>query len=84
MGNDPTEGFRKNLVTSINSQPEEREKLEGVYGKEDVFDTDEVGEKFEITSFLAPFAIVRRKSDGVKGILMFQDTPRFYFNFRED
>jgi len=84
MGNDPTEDFRRNLVASINSEPEEREKLEGVYGKEDVFDTEEVGEKFEITGFLAPFAMARRKSDGVKGTLMFQDTPRFYFNFQEN
>ena len=83
MDNDPTEELRKNLVKSINSQPEEREKLEEVFGKEDVFDTEEVGEKFEITSFLAPFVAVKRKSDGAKGTLMFQHNPRFYFNFQE-
>ena len=30
---------------------------------------------------MAPLVVVRRKSDGVKGSLMFQHSPRFYFGF---
>ena len=30
---------------------------------------------------MAPLIAVRRKSDGVKGSLMFQGSPRFYFGF---
>jgi hypothetical protein len=33
---------------------------------------------------MAPFVVVRRKSDGVKGSMMFQHMPRYYFSFRED
>lgn len=50
----------------------------------DVMTTDEVREKFEVISFLAPFVMVKRKSDGVKGTLEFTHMPRFYFNFIAD
>ena len=43
--------------------------------------TDELREEFEVIGFLAPFVVVRRKSDGVKGSLMFTHSPRIYFNF---
>ena len=49
----------------------------------DVMTTDEVREKFEVISFLAPFVMVKRKADGVKGTLEFTHMPRFYFNFVE-
>ena len=58
-----------------------RKSLEKRYG--DVYDTEEVSEKFEIVSFLAPFVSVIRRSDNVKGCLMFQHNPRFYFHFEE-
>jgi hypothetical protein len=50
----------------------------------DVMTTDEVREKFEVISFLAPFVMVKRKSDGAKGTLEFTHMPRFYFNFIAD
>jgi hypothetical protein len=34
-----------------------------------------------VIGFLAPFVVVRRKIDGVKGSLEFQHHPRFYFGF---
>ena len=49
----------------------------------DVMTTDEVREKYEVISFLAPFVMVKRKSDGVRGTLEFTHMPRFYFNFVE-
>jgi hypothetical protein len=62
----------------------ERERLEAIYGKGNVWDTTEATEAFTFRSFLAPFAIVVRKSDGAPGILEFQHSPRFYFDFTKD
>lgn len=79
--NDPTESMRRDLVGAINSSPQPRELLEKVYGLDGVWDTSELGEKFEVIGFLAPFCVVRRRSDGKKGSVMFQHFPRFYFDF---
>jgi hypothetical protein len=38
-------------------------------------------EEFSVVGFAAPFVVVRRKSDGVKGTLGFTHSPRVYFNF---
>ena len=57
-----------------------REELQEKYGE--VLNTDEATEKYSFQSFLAPFAFVTRKSDGVKGTVQFQHHPRFYFNFQ--
>lgn len=43
--------------------------------------TDELREDFDVIGFAAPFVVVRRKSDGVKGSMEFTHSPRFYFNF---
>jgi len=80
---DPTEAMRMQMVQEINSKPKTREELEDIFGKDNVFDTQEVQEKFVVEGFMAPFTGVIRKSDQVKGVLMFQDTPRFYFDFQE-
>lgn len=58
-----------------------REKLTAAYG--DVYDTQQLGETFEVEGFAAPFVVVRRKSDGVRGSLEFQHMPRFYFRFQK-
>lgn len=46
--------------------------------------TDQLQEDFEVLGFMAPFCMVRRKADGVKGSLMFTHSPRVYFNFKEE
>ena len=46
--------------------------------------TEELIEDFEVIGFLAPFVVVRRKSDSVKGSLEFTHMPRKYFNWKED
>jgi hypothetical protein len=56
-----------------------RQQLEEKYGA--VWNTKEVQQDFTVLSFLAPYVIVVRKSDGAKGRLEFQHSPRFYFNF---
>jgi hypothetical protein len=38
----------------------------------------------EVLGFMAPFVVVRRKSDNVKGSMEFCHSPRFYYNFVED
>ena len=86
--NDTTEGVRRATVAQINSSVEsndrdaERIRLESIHGK--VWDTTEMSAEFECIGFMAPFVVVRRRSDGVKGSLMFQSIPRFYFSFREE
>ena len=85
---DGTEGLRREMVTEINSQVQstntltERERLEERHGE--VWDTQELSRDFEVLSFLAPFVVVIRKVDNVKGTLTFQHRPRFYFDFVED
>lgn len=80
--NDNTEDIRRKMIEDINRDPNGREALEKEYGQ--VWDTNELSRDFEVLGFLAPFVIVRRKSDGVKGSLKFQHSPRFYFSFEPD
>lgn len=88
MCTDPTEGFRRVAVNTINSEVEsndgdsERKRLEEKHGQ--VWNTQELGSEFEVIGFMAPYTVVRRLSDGVKGSMMFQHSPRFYFDFTED
>lgn len=79
---DPTEPIRRLRLVKLNSTPGSRESLESKYGQ--VWDADELARDFEVLGFLAPFVVVRRKSDDMKGSLEFQHHPRFYFNFAED
>jgi hypothetical protein len=76
---DETELIRRQRLAEINAEPGSREALEAEYGQ--VWDTGQLSEDFEVLGFLAPFAVVVRKSDGVKGSLEFQHQPRFYFHF---
>ncbi len=46
-----------------------------------VWDTAQLSEELEVLGFIAPYVVVRRKSDGCKASLEFQHSPRFYFNF---
>ena len=48
------------------------------------WDADQLRTEFEVLGFLAPFVVVRRKADGVKGSLEFTHSPRLYFNFVPD
>jgi len=57
----------------------DRAQLEAECGQ--VWSTGELREAFEVISFRAPFCAVIRKSDGVRGTLEFQHSPRFYFRF---
>jgi hypothetical protein len=80
--NDETETARRARLVEINAKPHGREALEAKHGM--VWDTSELADEFEVIGFLAPFVVVRRKSDGAKGSLEFQHEPRFFFNFQRD
>jgi hypothetical protein len=76
---DPTEEYRRQRAAEINAQPGSRESLEAEHGQ--VWDTDQLTTDFQVLGFSAPFVVVRRKSDGKKGSLEFQHSPRFYYDF---
>ena len=78
--NDETESIRRRQLAEINAQPGSREALEAEHGQ--VWDTQELGRDFEVQGFMAPYVVVRRKSDRQRGSLMFQHSPRFYFAFQ--
>jgi hypothetical protein len=82
---DPTENNRRYMVCKINDKAAEDKKAAIHKYGEPVWTTDEVRDEFEVDSFAAPFMLVRRKSDGRRGSLTFQHSPRFYFhpNFEE-
>lgn len=80
---DSTESIRRALLEEMRaSGPASRESLEAAYGR--VWDTDQLTTEFEVLGFLAPFVVVRRRSDARKGSLSFQHHPRLYFDFIED
>ena len=78
---DGTEALRRLRQAEIN-RGAERQELEHSYGV--LWGPKELAETFEVIGFMAPFVVVRRKSDGKKGSLEFQHHPRFYFNWKED
>lgn len=76
---DPTEAKRREMVAEINAEPGSRELLEQQHGQ--VWNTRQLQEEFSVEAFLAPVAVVRRRSDGVRGTVYFQHSPRFFFDF---
>lgn len=76
---DATESIRREMFAAINSEPGSREYLEAKHGQ--VWDTSQLQDEFEVVGFMAPLVVARRRSDGTKGSLMFQASPRFYFGW---
>jgi len=72
---DNTEALRMVMTAVVNSNPVPEEEKQ--------WTTSELTEEFEVLAFIAPFVVVKRKSDGVKGSLMFKDMPRVYFSWQE-
>jgi len=71
--------IRQLLAEEVNSDPTiTPENLE------ESWTTEQVREQFEVIGFMAPFVVVRRKSDGVMGSLMFKHSPRVYFGWQAD
>lgn len=76
---DETESIRREMVATINANAGPRADLESQHGQ--VWDTGQLTEDFQVLGFAAPFVIVKRRSDGLRGSLMFQNSPRFYYSF---
>jgi pterin-4a-carbinolamine dehydratase len=82
MDSDPTENIRRQMVKEINANPGERAALEAEHGQ--VWDTQELQKDFKVLGFMAPFVVVERIADNVKGSLRFQHHPRYYFGWIKD
>jgi hypothetical protein len=74
---DDTEQLRRAMIES--GQPHD-----DLARAEQRWNTDQLREQFEVHGFLAPFIVVTRKADGVKGSMEFTHSPRLYFNFVAD
>ena len=72
---------QNSAAVQSNNPDAERSRLQKIHGADNVWDTDTLQATFSVQSFMAPFCIVKRKSDGAKGCVEFQHSPRFYFNF---
>jgi antirestriction protein ArdC len=79
---DPTAFLRRERLAQISAEPGTREALEARHGQ--VLDSRQLADQYEALGFLAPYVVVRRKSDGLRGSLEFQHDPRFYFNWHPD
>jgi len=79
---------RKLMAVAIDSQERNQavrmvsEYLESLYGKENVWESEEMQRDFEVVGFAFPFFWVQRKSDGVRGTLAYVRTPRLYYDFK--
>ncbi|WP_339683808.1 hypothetical protein [Gimesia maris] len=76
------ESIRREMTKNINAVEGSREYLEAKHGQ--VWDTTELQQEFSVEGFMAPFVLARRKSDGKRGTLKFQHSPRFYFSFEPE
>jgi hypothetical protein len=70
------------MQAEINAAAAERATLETKHGQ--VWNTQELQEDFTVLGFMAPFVVVRRNSDGIKGAMQFQHSPRYYFGFKAE
>jgi len=86
--NNNTEAFRRARLIALNvavvseDRTNERTRLESAHGR--VWDAEQLAQQFEVLGFMAPYVVVKRRSDGRKRSLEFQHSPRFYFNFLPD
>lgn len=76
---DPTADARAAMIPEMPAELAAR-----VAAGERVWNTNEMSQEFEALGFAAPFIVVRRRADGVKGSLMFTHSPRFYFAWKQD
>jgi hypothetical protein len=60
----------------------ERISMEELYGQ--VWDTKQLQAEYNVIGFAAGFVVVVRKADQVRGSLMFQHMPRFYYKFNKE
>lgn len=76
---DQTDQLRAALLPTMPAAAEKAE-ADGA----ETWDTEGLRRDFEVLGFMAPFVVVRRRSDGVRGSLAFSHNPRVYFDFKAD
>lgn len=76
---DETEAIRRAMLPEMPDH-----LIEAVARGEQVWDTDALTKDFEVLGFMAPFVVVRRKSDGVRGTMKFTHDPRYYFGWQPE
>ena len=69
-------------MTMTTTQEEATRRAELVDGFGAAWDTMELTRDFEVHSFMAPFVMVTRRVDGVRGTMQFDHRPRFYYDFK--
>ncbi len=81
---DPTEHLRKERIVSIQDSDNSRQALQSRVGQ--TWNTSELQENFEALGFLAPYIVVRRKVDQIKGSMEFciSDGERVYHSFEPE
>lgn len=77
---DETEPVRRAMIESGQPQKDLERVMEA---GGDRWDTQELQRDFEVIGFLAPYVVVRRRVDGVRGTMEFTHSPRWYFGFKE-
>ena len=76
---DVFDAMRRELVPEMPN-----EAAEAVGRGETTWDTAGLQRDFIVLGFAAPFVIVVRKADSVRGTLLFQHQPRLYFGFEPE
>jgi len=75
------ERLRVEEAAELNAFAGGRKELQHLWGR--VWNSAELHSEYEVEGFMAPYVVVTRKCDNVRGSLMFQHAPRYYFSFRE-
>jgi hypothetical protein len=78
---DKTEATRRDMIETDEPQ---KDLAEAIGLSEQTWTTEEMVRDFEVLGFMAPFVVVRRRSDGVKGSLEFTASPRVYLSWKAD
>lgn len=81
IAQDPTEANRRMRLAELNPGAD-RAELARRHGQ--VWDATQLAADFAVVGYMAPYVVVRRRADGVRGSLEFQHEPRFHFNWQED
>lgn len=70
---------RAKLEAEVNATPCTLEELQRKYGQ--VWTVEQVEAQFEIEAFCPPLACATRRADGVRGTLVYQHCPRYYWSW---
>lgn len=74
--------LRKEYARKLNAKPRPRADLDRLF--QITLDPEQLRENYEVISFFAPFVYVRNKFSNAEDILVFQHSPRFYWQFEQD